>query len=156
MATEARLDIDRVLGTAADVMQTVVVVLHPDQSLGDAARELERAGISGAPVVEGGRIVGMADLHDLFEAAGVSFDTAATSGPWHRYEHLVAHVDRTVGEVMHTRVITVPPEAPITEVAGVMRALGTSRVPVVDEDGALRGIVARDDVIAAVAAARAA
>ena len=151
METVNRSALVRLLGTAADVMQPRVVVLRPDQLLVDAARELERGGVSGAPVVDGGRVVGMVNLRNLFEAAGVAFERPSTTGPWHRYEHLLAHVDRTVADVMNTRIATVGPGTLLAEVARVMRARGVDRVPVVDDAGRLVGIVARDDLVEAVA-----
>lgn len=143
--------VERLLGTVEDVMQRRVVVVACDQSLGSAARELERAGVSGAPVTEGGRVVGVVTLRDLFQAAGVSPATVATTGPWHRYEHLMARATGTVADAMSRHVVTIRPEASVASAAAAMRAHGVNRIPVVDETGALRGIVARDDVVEAVA-----
>jgi CBS domain-containing protein len=106
-------------------------------------------------VRDGERIVGMVNLSDLFRSAGVSPADAATSGPWHRYEHMMStsKVGRTVADAMTTDVVMLPPDALIAEAAAVMRHHGVNRIPVVDADGVLLGIVARDDVIAAVAEA---
>jgi len=146
-------DLTPLLGTVADAMETKVVSLRPEQSLQEAAFDLERAEVSGAPVVDGGRVVGMVSLSALFTAAGVEFEKAATSGPWHRYEHALAKSSRSVGDVMTTTVVVLAPDTPITEAAAIMRERGVNRIPIVDADGGLVGIVARDDIVAAVAGA---
>jgi CBS domain-containing protein len=149
--TSVRESIDELLGSVDGIMQRIVLTLSPDTAMGDAVQALERAGVSGAPVVEGNRVVGVVSLGDLFRAAGVDPKHAATSGPWHRYERFVSRSGRTVAFAMSRHVISVPPDTPISAVASIMRTEGINRVPVVDEGGQLLGIVARDDVIRAVA-----
>lgn len=134
-------------------MQTDPVVLRPDQSLEEAGRRLERAGVSGGPVMSNGAVVGMLSLSDLFEACGIPLGRVATSGPWHRYERALAESEKTVADVMTHQVVAVHPEATIAEAASHMRTYRINRLPVVDQAGSLRGIVARDDIIDAVAKA---
>ncbi len=50
-------------------------------------------------------------------------------------------------DVMTTRVVTVGPETTVREIAGVLHEKGISAVPVVDDDGALLGIVSEGDLI---------
>lgn len=151
METSVREVIDALLGSVETIMQPETVYLRAEQSLGEAAEELERAGVSGGPVMTGGRVAGMISLGDMFEAVGVPASQAATSGPWHRYEHVLAKSGKTVSEVMSRHVVSMPPEASIAEAASLMRAERVNRIPVVDRAGSLRGIVARDDIIEAVA-----
>jgi CBS domain-containing protein len=145
------IDADVQLGTVGSVMERGVVTLRLDQPLGEAARVLERSGVSGAPVKDGDRVVGMVSLADLFRAAGIRPEDAATSGPWHRHEHVMSTPGRTVADAMSVRVVTVPPEAPLAYAAALMRLRGVNRIPVVTRLGELVGIVARDDIIEAVA-----
>jgi CBS domain-containing protein len=145
--------IDGLLGTVDTIMETNVVVLRPDQPLQEAIRALERGEVSGGPVMEGDRLVGMASLADLFRAAGVDPKLAATSGPWHRYEHTVGASKRVVADAMTRGIVSLTPDATIAQAAEAMRANEVNRIPIVDAGGALRGIVARDDIVAAVAAA---
>lgn len=146
-------EIDRLLGTVDEVMQRRVAILHPDAPVGDALRQLERAGVSGGPVVESGRVVGMVSFTDLFEAVGVPRARASTSGPWHRFEHWVAASPLRVRDVMTRHVVVLPTGASVSEAAEAMRTHGVNRVPIVTQEGNLVGIVARDDVIRAVAEA---
>lgn len=146
-------EIDRLLGTVDQVMQRRVAVLHPEAPVVDAVRQLERTGVSGGPVVESGRVIGMVSFSDLFEAVGVPKARAATSGPWHRFEHWVAASPLRVRDVMTRHVVVLPTGTPVSEAAEVMQTHGVNRIPIVTPEGTLVGIVARDDVIRAVAEA---
>jgi CBS domain-containing protein len=78
-------------------MHSEVLLLDPDTPADVAARRLERAGVSGAPVVRHGRAVGVVTLRNLFTAVG--HDVAAhTSGPFLRHEDELARY--RVGELM--------------------------------------------------------
>jgi CBS domain-containing protein len=146
--TALREEVEALLGTVDDVMHRSVVVLRPDQPIGEAARELERVGVSGAPVVEGRKIVGIATLRDLFAAGGVR-EPFATSGPWHRYERHLDASKKSVAEAMTRTAVTLPPGAGVLTAARLMRERKINRIPIVDPDGHVRGIVARDDIIEA-------
>lgn len=50
-------------------------------------------------------------------------------------------------DIMTARVVTVPPDLPVREIAGILIAEGISAVPVTDEDGAPLGIVSEGDLI---------
>ena len=84
------------LGSVRDSMTKSVVTLRPEQSLDDAALDLERAKVAGGPVVENGVVVGVVTLRDLFKAADVPLHAAATSGPWLRFEHVLARSGKAV------------------------------------------------------------
>jgi CBS domain-containing protein len=153
MAPETvREDVEALLGMVDDVMHTTVVLLRPDQPIGEAARELERQRVSGAPVVEGGRVVGIVSLRDLFEAADVP-EPVATSGPWRRYERHLDASKKSVAEAMTRTVATLSPGTAIPAAARLMRERRINRIPIVDREGRVRGIVAREDIIEAVARA---
>ncbi len=141
------------LGSVRDSMTKSVVTLRPEESLGDAARELERAKVSGGPVVKDGVVVGVVTLHDLFRAADVPLHATATSGPWLRFEHVLARARKTVDDVMTRRALTVEADQPLAAAAVVMSQGGVNRVPVIDQERRVAGILTRDDVVAAVARA---
>jgi CBS domain-containing protein len=151
--TTLRDEIEGLLGTVDDVMQQSVLTLRPDLSIGQAAKELEHGGVSGAPVVLEGRVVGVVTLRDLFEAADVPFAKAATSGAWHRYEAALDRSGLTVERAMTASAVTLAAGTPIPEAVAMMRGRRINRIPIVDGDGRVRGIVARDDIIEAVARA---
>jgi len=75
----------------------------------------------------------------------------AVSGPFLRHEHELASL--RVRQLMRAGTPVARPDWPVARAAGVMYEAGVTSLPVVD-DGAVVGIVARDDVIRAIADAR--
>jgi len=143
-----------------DIMTRQVITLSPEESIDDAARKLRENRISGAPVVEGERIVGIvseADLMKLFESE-MSINLVLPSPleiielpiKMHRQLKEAAKrlAARRVEDIMTRGVITIDEEASIEEAARVMAKHGINRLPVVRE-GKLVGIVTRADVIKA-------
>ncbi len=57
-----------------------------------------------------------------------------------------------VADVMSEDVFTVSPDAPVREAATLMADHEVNRVPVIDEDRVVVGIVTRGDVVRAIAA----
>ncbi|MDT7553119.1 MAG: hypothetical protein QOI16_1655 [Pseudonocardiales bacterium] len=58
----------------------------------------------------------------------------------------------TVGEVMTTKVVSVPPSLPVPEVAATLFSAEVRAVPVLDDEGDLLGVISEADLIAGVAA----
>lgn len=134
-----------------DVMSTDVVTVEPDTPLKDAALELARRRISGVPVVNAdGAVLGVLSEADVIakertEPAGSGFlrwllDPA---DPWLRKRVEAT----TAGEAMSTPAITIGPDRPIGDAATLMLDEGVNRLPVVDEEGRLVGLVSRADVL---------
>lgn len=136
--------LDLLLGTVAEAMTRDPVVLETDLKASEAVRILERRGISGAPVVRAGRVVGVFTMTDLIEPAGPTWQT---SGPFLRHEHTLASVD--VGQIMTKGAVTADPEWPLTHAAVVMEAAGVNRLPVVDALDRPIGVLTRDDIVRA-------
>ena len=59
-------------------------------------------------------------------------------------------VTATAGDIMRPETVTAGAEADIYEAAELMRLKGVRRIPIVDEDGGLLGIVTMDDLLNAV------
>lgn len=57
--------------------------------------------------------------------------------------------DKKVSDIMRTQIITVKPDAPLSEVARTMMTEKVRRIPVVDDQEKVIGIVAREDVVRA-------
>jgi len=52
-----------------------------------------------------------------------------------------------VGDLMNTSVMTVDPDAPLKNVARILTEFGISGLPVVDEGGAVVGVVSKTDIL---------
>ena len=145
------------------IMTSNVVTLSPEQSVAEAADLLSERAIGAAPVVdESGRVVGLLRDEDLLltesnlhAPTAIEFLGAELIWPpsMHRYEaELRKAAASKVSELMSTDVETVAPTDTIESLATLMHDKGLSHVPVVDQNGALVGIVARGDLIRFLAA----
>ncbi len=133
-----------------DLMTTEPVTTTPDAPLKEAARMMVEHGVSGLPVLdESGGLVGMVTEGDFLR------QEANRDQPY-RLSLLEALFGdgtgappavETVGEVMSEPVITIGADATISEAARVMAHRRVKRLPVVDEAGALIGIISRADVV---------
>ncbi|MFY9605264.1 MAG: CBS domain-containing protein [Thermoplasmata archaeon] len=153
-----------------EVMTKSVTTFTPDTLVKDAAAVLALRNISGAPVVEGGKIVGIFSEADVLRSLktskkdmrliypsisslGIAFQEEVT-----QREIIEAYNDigqKPVKEVMSTHVVTVPPDIPLNEVIVQMVQKGINRLPVVDNN-VLVGIITRGDVIRGLAVEQAA
>lgn len=140
-----------------DVMTHLVVMLYPTDTVHEAAQRLARNRISGAPVVEGGKVVGIVSESDLIHAVmppvpvdrGASIlDILSVMGRAKPRSH---EHGKTVAEVMTSLVIQVSPETSIWKAASIMERKGVKRLPVVDDHDYLLGIVSRADLVKAMA-----
>lgn len=139
-----------------DVMSTDVATTGPDALLKEAAMELVRRRISGMPVVSADRqVIGVVSEADIL--AKESGERQGGGGflqwfvdpadPW-----IVARFDAvTVGEAMSTPAQTITPDRPLAEAATIMLNEGINRLPVIDGDGTLVGLVSRGDLVRAFA-----
>ena len=103
------------------------------------------------PVVEEGRPVGIITNGDLVHRGGlgVRLDLLASLDKPELHELLerLARQSRTAADVMTTDPVTVASSASLPTVAEVMVRRRLKRLPVVDERGALVGIVSRVDLL---------
>lgn len=73
--------------TIGEVMTTTVIVVSPDMTMRDVAAVFSEARISGAPVVSGGRVIGVVSTTDLLDFAaapprpGAETDSAEREWP---------------------------------------------------------------------------
>jgi CBS domain-containing membrane protein len=140
--------LEDLLGTVGEAMTGEVVALAADLAADVALRRLEGAGVSGAPVVKAGRVVGVVTLRDLLASASVP-PPVMTSGPFLRREHLLSRF--RVAELMTFEPVTARADWPLGRAVLAMDEVGVNRLPVVDADGRPVGILTRDDVVSALA-----
>ncbi len=97
----------------------------------EAARIMRDQDVGPVPVLEGGRLVGMLTDRDItIRVVAEGRDPQST----------------TVGEIASRDLVTVDPEQPLAEAARLMATNQVRRLPVVEEDGRLVGILAQADV----------
>jgi CBS domain-containing protein len=137
----------------AELMTTDVLTIGPEGSLKDVASLFSERGISGLPVVgDRGQVLGVVSEADiLFKERGDrpekrSFVGWLLSGGFEAEAKLDA---RTVGEAMTSPALTIEAGQQVYEAAQKMTTHGVNRLPVVDADGKLVGIVTRTDLVRA-------
>jgi CBS domain-containing protein len=138
-----------------DIMQTDWPTLGPEQTVEDVIKLFAESGISGAPVVEDGRLAGIITEGDLiFRDAEIKapgfldiLGGVIPLGNWDEYrQEAIKSAGVTVGEVMTGDVITISPDASLAEAATIMAEERIKILPVTEE-GSLRGVVTRMDIL---------
>jgi len=131
-----------------DVMTSDVATVGPDTELRDVAALLVRKRISGVPVVESGRVVGVVSERDILFKERPSVGMHRGVLAWLMDEgDLMLKVDaRTALSAMTAPAVTIGPARAVADAAALMLDAGVSRLPVVDGHG-LVGIVTRHDLV---------
>ena len=127
------MDSNRTVLLAQHVMQRAVFVLRHDAQVLDAVNDLIQRGFSGAPVVDRGRLVGVFSERDALTAIAAA--------------HYEQEPPGTVAQHMRRDFAVVAINADIYEVASIFRDHPIRRVPVVDTERHLLGIISRGDVL---------
>jgi CBS domain-containing protein/anti-sigma regulatory factor (Ser/Thr protein kinase) len=111
------------------VMTKNVITVTPDCTISDLKEILRVRRISGVPVVEGDRLVGIISIEGLIR----SLEQGELSA--------------TVGEKMTTQVQTVRADESVVSAVNLFARFGYGRFPVVDGEGQLVGILTQGDVV---------
>src|SRR5215471_15112269 len=132
-----------------DVMTAPVVAVKRDTTYKELAARLREHRVSAFPVVDDhGKVVGVVSEADLLAKEALSGDDPGRiAAMLHRREHEKADA-LTAGDLMTHPVVTVTPQDTVEHAARLMYMLKVKRLPVVDADGHLTGIVSRSDVLA--------
>jgi len=137
-----------------DLMTRSVLTVRPDTPLKDAAALLSEHRISGLPVVDGERrVLGVLSEGDILfkESNGreskQGFLERLLAVPQPGLELKIAA--RTTGEAMSAPALTIGPRRPVTEAATTMIDEGVNRLPVIDDEERLIGIITRADLVRA-------
>jgi CBS domain-containing protein len=142
----------------ADVMTRGVISLAPDDSVRKAADLMLRYDVSGFPVLDRGRLVGIITEGDFLRRAETGTERRRTR--WIEFlaapdkladEYAHAH-GRKVGEVMTQDLVTIRPNAPLDEAVELMEKHRIKRLLVV-ENGAIVGVLSRRNLLHAFVAA---
>jgi CBS domain-containing protein len=157
--------------TARDLMQTEVRTVTPQTTLVDLERRFLDDRVSGYPVVEDGRLVGIVSRSDVVRQLSVEQSVAETFSDYYRdvagFEEppsqSLARIGAQVGArieglrvkdfMMHAP-ITAAPDDPLSELAKLLLEQRIHRIPVV-EGGRLVGIVSSLDLVRLFAEGRA-
>ena len=153
--------------TAADVMCGGIRTVSPQTTLPELEEAFDRDQVTGFPVVDDGKLVGVVSHSDIVRQICTERRVAETVSDFHfdekgfyevRMESFDQIADRigqrieslSVADVMNRRPITVPLDMPINEVAHQFVSHQVHRLPVVDQ-GVLVGIITTIDLVRLIA-----
>ena len=146
-----------------DVMNTEVVICSPDTPIREVAQLLKQEKISGLPVVDDGKVVGIVSEGDIlallevpehgglwlpspFEVIEVPIRELLN---WEETKGMLEDFgSKPIKEIMTKGVYAVGSDTSIEDAATILSKHKINRLPVVNEDGTLVGIVTRGDIIA--------
>ena len=135
----------------SDVMTTSVVTVDRITPFQEIDRLLTQHRISGVPVLKMGReVAGMVTEADLLAAEDETNRHARLAdsvGHRRRLRKQPPPVSLTAGALMTAPAITIGPDATIPGAARLMNTHHLRRLPVVDEEGKLVGIISRRDLL---------
>jgi CBS domain-containing protein len=139
---------------AADIMTARVFSVKRETPLREVAELMAKENISGVPVVdENARVVGIISGKDFLAHMG--------SGDKTHFMAVVAECLKGKGcvalpirsqkaeDIMTSPAVTVEETTAVTEIAGIFTEKNINRVPVVDRDGNMLGIISRADIVRA-------
>lgn len=148
----------------ADAMSRDPVVVRTETPLNEAIQILAERRISGLPVVDdAGQLVGIISETDLmWQETGVTppayimfLDSVIfLKNPTEYERDLHKALGQTVGEVMSRDPITISPDKSLRDAAQMMHDRDVRRLPVLDDQGQVIGILTRGDIVRAMAASQ--
>jgi CBS domain-containing protein/anti-sigma regulatory factor (Ser/Thr protein kinase) len=111
-----------------DVMTRDVLTAVPDMTMHDVKSVLRDRRISGLPVVADGALTGIISIEDLIRAIEQS------------------RLDSPVSQFMTTHLYTIREDETVVRALAIFTTTGVGRLPVVDTDGGLAGIITPGDI----------
>lgn len=142
---------------ARDVMVKKVITINKNASVAELSELLIKSKISGVPVVDdSGKLVGIATEGDLIvRDADLHFpryfkllDSIIYLESLNKFKrNLRKYLGTKVEDVMTSKVKIVKEDTAVNVVANIMIRNNVNRVPVLDNDGNLVGIITRADIV---------
>jgi CBS domain-containing protein len=142
---------------ASDIMTSPVITVGPETSVREIAGVLFDNRISGVPVVDDGKLVGIVSEADLMHRHELGTDRVSPGSWWLRLfsanrsvpDYIKSHARRAC-DIMSREIVSVTPATPLAQIANLLETCGIKRVPVL-RGGKLVGIVSRGNLIQALA-----
>ncbi|MFB7865071.1 MULTISPECIES: CBS domain-containing protein [unclassified Streptomyces] len=134
--------------TVADVMTRKVVAVQPDAEFKEIVTAMDRWRVTAVPVVAGeGRVVGVVSEADLLLKEEFHDHRLGLVEQLRRLDATAKAGSRRAQDLMTSPAVTVAPDATLPQAARLMAARRVKRLPVVDADGVIQGVVSRSDLL---------
>ncbi|MFI8986147.1 CBS domain-containing protein [Streptomyces antimycoticus] len=132
----------------SDVMTRTVVAVGRDAPFKEMVQTLRQWRVSAMPVLEGeGRVIGVVSEADLLPKEELRDSDPDRFEQLRRLPDLAKARAVTAEELMSSPAVSVHTDATLAEAARIMAVRGVKRLPVVDAEGMLLGIVSRADLL---------
>lgn len=145
----------------ASVMTTDVLSFRGDTTVEAAMRAMVDRRVNGAPVVDDdGHVIGVITTSDLIVRESrlhfptvISILSVTVELPGRNFDEDVHKaLGATVAEVMNDDPITITADDTVEQAATLMHRHDVSRLPILDTEGRLTGVVARADIMRSILA----
>lgn len=134
--------------TVSDVMTQTVVAIGQEAPFKEIVRTMEQWKVSALPVLAGeGRVVGVVSEADLLPKEEFRESEPDRMEQLHRLDDVRKAGALRAGELMSTPALTVQAGDTIAQAARTMAFKSVKRLPVIDGQGLLQGIVSRSDLL---------
>lgn len=141
--------------SVSQIMTRDVISVSPDAPVSEAARLMWQNNVSGLPVVEQNKVIGMLTEYDLISRESefdapmyVPFLDAIFKVPGTGDKDQLRRILATsVRQLMTSPVMVLDPGATVQDAATAMYENRINALPVIEEDGTLVGIVTRTDIV---------
>ncbi|MEM5790748.1 MAG: CBS domain-containing protein [Candidatus Aenigmatarchaeota archaeon] len=146
-------------------MNPKVIYFSPEDSIFEVAKVFSEKDISGAPVVEKGKVSGVISISDIIKFLSLKFKSSKSEidNPlsltmqilnliqlgknYVQFKREIEKISHTkVRDVMSKKVVFIGPDDTLLEAATKMAENDVNRLPVI-ENGKLVGIIAREDLV---------
>jgi predicted transcriptional regulator len=129
---------EKFLKDVSEVMTKKVLACSPDDEVDNIWRLMREKRLAGLPVVKNDKLVGIVTQQDLLESGALLPAFESSKGRFRDSSKILS--------VMETNVTAAKPSLKVVKVARLMVSKDIGRIPVVDENGRLIGIVDREDI----------
>lgn len=121
-------------GNVSDVMTTSPRTVERSTPVAEVAQLMKTEDVGSVPITDGERLVGVVTDRDIvLRVVAESQDAQAT----------------TVGDIASSNLVTIDPQQSVEEAVRLMGEHQVRRLPVVEEDGRLAGVLAQADIATA-------
>jgi len=129
--------------TAERYMTRAVKTVTRDLTVRELGEMFDRDDCNSYPVEEDGQVIGIATKFDMLKCFAFT--------PNQMVPHYADLMERTVADAMTQEFIYVRPDTKLTRVLQLMVEHRIRSIPVLDVDSRLTGIIAREDILRALA-----
>lgn len=134
--------------TVRDVMTPSVVAVRQEADFKEMVHVMRNHRVSAFPVLDAGdRVIGVVSEADLLHKEAAPELPQGTVRLARRPKERTKAAALTAAELMTAPAVTIREDALVAEAARVMKSRKVKRLPVVDDNGRLRGIISRADVL---------